>query len=113
MANKDDQRDDQAREDQQPSPVRRRVTRHLRNLLIPGVMGLGACKNADTPVVCDPMPPPADAGAAGPPSGADAEAATDAATEAAPTAAPSQPPPVVCDPMPAPIAPPPPPEKKK
>ena len=44
-----------ATESTQTGSVRRRVTRHLRSLLIPGILGLGACKN---PVVSDPVPPP-------------------------------------------------------
>jgi hypothetical protein len=77
------------------SPVRQRVARHLKRLLIPGVMGLGACKGTEsTPVVCDPMPAPQDAGA-GP---------ADDTSTAVPTATPdASPPPVVCDPMPAPM----------
>jgi hypothetical protein len=73
----------------QPSAVRGRVERHLKRLLIPGVMGLGACKATKVDsVVCDPMPPPVDANAG---------AAPDASAEEA------FPPPVVCDPMPAPV----------
>lgn len=104
----DDQQDNGKRENQGPSDVRRRVTHHLRKLLIPGVMGLGACKNPDTPVVCDPMPPPVDGGAAAPP-GNNPE---DNAVEAGPGTPPqNEPPPVVCDPMPAPVPPPEPPKK--
>ena len=76
------------------SQVRSRVLGHLRRLLIPGVMGLGACKGTEpAPVVCDPMPPPADA-----------EPPQDHPD--------AQPPPVVCDPMPAPVEKPPAPKKK-
>jgi hypothetical protein len=67
--------------------VRSRVARHLKTLLIPGVMGMGACnKGGESPVVCDPMPPPMQDDAGMPQHSVDA----------------SPPPPVVCDPMPAP-----------
>jgi hypothetical protein len=74
------------------SAVRRRVEKHLKKLLIPGVMGIGACKSTEPPVVCDPMPAPADAAA--PPT----ETTTPPAEQKDAT-----PPPVVCDPMPAPM----------
>jgi|WetSurMetagenome_2_1015567.scaffolds.fasta_scaffold898735_2 hypothetical protein len=82
-------RDD--KNEQQPAAdrtgkVRSRVARHLKALLIPGVMGMGACnKCGETSVVCDPMPPPMQDDAGMPQETADAA-----------------PPPVVCDPMPAP-----------
>jgi hypothetical protein len=80
------------------SAVRGRVARHLKHLLIPGVIGLGACKGTDqTPVVCDPMPAPMDAGGA-PPEGADSGVLVPT-----PKADDAGPPPVVCDPMPAPM----------
>jgi hypothetical protein len=66
--------------------VRGRVIRHLRGLLLPGVLGLGACKETSS-VVCDPMPPPTGTSTAGLPT---------TSTETATT------PPVVCDPMPPP-----------
>jgi hypothetical protein len=70
----------------EPGAVRGRVERHLKRLLIPGVMSLGACKATKVDsVVCDPMPPPVDANA-----GAEGDAG-------------AFPPSVVCDPMPAPI----------
>jgi hypothetical protein len=76
------------------SPVRSRVERHLKRLLIPGVMTLGACKPSKVDsVVCDPMPPPIDANA-GPPG--------DAGAVAPPINEDPVPPPVVCDPMPPP-----------
>lgn len=74
--------------------VRKRVIRHMRKLLIPGVLGLGACKSSDPGVVCDPMPPPATAPTTGP--GGEQDAAPP------PTGPATAPPPVVCDPMPAP-----------
>lgn len=58
--------------------VRSRVTRHMTRLLVPSVIGLGACNN--NTVVCDPLPPPMDASTEGP----DAN-------------------PVACDPLPPPI----------
>ena len=63
--------------------VRRRVQRHLKHLLIPGLLSVGACKSRNE-VVCDPLPPPIEATSNGAP----------------PDAGP--PPPVVCDPLPPP-----------
>ena len=41
----------------QDSSVRRRVRRHLKHLLIPGLLSVGACKSRND-VVCDPLPAP-------------------------------------------------------
>ena len=99
--------------------VRRRVLLHLRSLLLPGAVGLAACKSS---VVCDPMPPPSDAqtsttGGTAPVDTSTAPVVCDPMPpptmnsplpSATATAPPTAPPPVVCDPMP-----PPPPEPKK
>lgn len=68
--------------------VRERVVRHLRGLLVPGAIGLSACKSSTPPVVCDPMPEPTSTGPA--------------PTNTAPDATAN--PPVVCDPMPPPTS---------
>lgn len=91
----DDDRGEKTGKPSEPSEVRNRVTRHLRKLLIPGVIGLGACKSSDPGVVCDPMPPPATADPTAPPRGDQ-----DASIPQPPDT--NAPPPVVCDPMPAP-----------
>lgn len=65
--------------------VRQRVIKHLRSVLVPGAIGLTACKSS---VVCDPMPTPQDAGTA--------------TGHPQPTS--TFTPPVVCDPMPPPPA---------
>lgn len=78
--NPSDERDEGA---EPTRPVRQRVIKHLRGLIVPGAFGLTACKSC---VVCDPMPPPQDAGTA---TGATHPASTFT-------------PPVVCDPMPPP-----------
>jgi hypothetical protein len=78
----------------EPGAVRGRVERHLKRLLIPGVMSLGACKATKVDsVVCDPMPPPVDANAG----------AGDAGEVVPTSGGDAFPPSVVCDPMPAPI----------
>jgi hypothetical protein len=64
--------------------VRQRVVKHLRGLLVPGAIGLSACKSQ---VVCDPMPPPTNGGPA--------------TTTTPPSTTTS---PVVCDPMPPPTS---------
>ena len=96
-------------QDLEKSPVRLKVERHLRRLMIPSVFGLEACHGTgNNPVVCDPMPPPADSNAA--PDGDTGFAvpppARDKATLPTPPPAPQDtaapPPPVVCDPMPPP-----------
>jgi hypothetical protein len=79
----------------EPGAVRSRVERHLKRLLIPSVMGLGACKATKVDsVVCDPMPPPVDANAG---------AASDAGEVVPASGEDAFPPSVVGDPMPAPI----------
>ncbi|HQP36303.1 MAG TPA: hypothetical protein PLI95_14035 [Polyangiaceae bacterium] len=91
----DDDRGEKTGKASEPSEVRNRVKRHLRKLLIPGVIGLGACKSSDPGVVCDPMPPPATADPTAPPGGDQ-----DASIPQPPDT--NSPPPVVCDPMPPP-----------
>ena len=81
-------RSDNTQPQDKSGKVRSRVARHLQKLLIPGVMGMGACnKCGETSVVCDPMPPPMQDDAGMPQQRVDAA-----------------PPPVVCDPMPPPYS---------
>lgn len=94
MADNDDRDEREGKPGDTGGDVRKRVIRHMRKLLIPGVLGLGACKSSDPGVVCDPMPPPATATTTGP--GGEQDAAP------SPTGPATAPPPVVCDPMPAP-----------
>ena len=95
-------RDAVATEPAQAGPVRRRVARHLRSLLVPGILGLGACEN---PLVNDPVPPPT----TGTPETRTPPGTTTAATATTTTSStttPTETPPVVCDPMPRPQPPP-------
>lgn len=80
--------------DGEKSPVRLKVERHLRRLMIPGVLGLEACKGTGQ-VVCDPMPGPIDTS-----SGANNDQQFAVPPPVRDAGAP--PPPVVCDPMPPP-----------
>lgn len=96
MAHHDDRDDGSSKPGEKGGDVRKRVTRHLRKLLIPGVLGLGACKSSDPGVVCDPMPPPATTDTTGPAGNQDAAPPPDTSADR------PVPPPVVCDPMPAP-----------
>jgi hypothetical protein len=89
--------------------VRQRVKKHLHKLLVPGLIGLGACKGSSSggDVVCDPLPDPSYSPEAGPPPDdpgrvlvpveGDADVPPDKGNE--PDAGP---PPVVCDPLPMP-----------
>jgi hypothetical protein len=98
--------DDKGERQSGKSDVRERVTRHLRSLLMPAMVTLTSCRGGySPPVVCDPLPEPAespDSSAPPPPNGAagDAGGASSAPTtmNVVDTA------PVVCDPLPPPPA---------
>lgn len=87
-------------DDDVKSPVRARVKRHLKHLLIPGLMGLGACKSSGGDVVCDPLPAPPLTDTAAPPDGPYAEPPPVEEQDAGKQE--PEPPPVVCDPLPPP-----------
>ena len=89
--------------------VRQRVKKHLHKLLVPGLIGLGACKGSGGggDVVCDPLPDPSYSPEAGPPPDDPGTVLVPIDEDAGlPPDEPVEPdvvqPPVVCDPLPMP-----------